>query len=936
MANFTLTITEWNKDKGFGFGSHQGQRFFVHTTAIEPRQKRGADLTKLQVVVTATKQGQKGLAVETAYTLPEWEGKEARRIEAERQRAAMNAEHEAKTAVANTWWEQNRQLAVDRALVLIKPLKYFSPITEEIEGQGVRFNANTVFAKLQNEVSVTTPPVARYSFSVRVDAGGSFSESVSYEDERQGWQWVKASAESTSDWKGGEAKCEVTFEFVDAYMSKFKLMLPVTVHEPVFDGLKGMQLLEVHCPNGQVLTRTLELTHHGKSQAWGGFSKDSVLEKSKAAEKAVVKAAVDMEAPTCELVHVVYEWIEREEPLTKRGEVWSKYPAGGIKRSERIASLAFMFKSELFSNEKYNFHLSIMIGEDLNFAEVERRVRDYLIASLSNANINRHELTLPLVEKLFGMVMDTIPKYSEEDEVIFVDQDDWSNAEKAKQANPGQVVVGKDKYARLRYVLPKEVADCIGVEGELKQGMKVFWRGSKPTLEELFKKEFFEQTELRFVHPYFPGGTRFEARLEPGKDGYIATAIIPAQVWKNVLKGGTQERQMVGSTMAAYTFPVKFPAGVFPEGELYGNVTLEVVEANRDWKDHYVVVLPDKLPAEAWQPASLRGQREQIALELWEEYKRVRRGIFPDGLGRCYISSQFGLNANQVWLTGNLHTMAKTHGVDVAKYVDPAADLFGRDYTIKAEVKELATEDYEVHGDKFGTKKEFWCISQSGDLVAPNRRNSNGKQTDYFWEKAPANCLVISRHENGGYGYRLSVTFEVHNLPESISTAQHEVVENLLVQAEKWGYFVGPTCRWDLSKVGIVTFTTERTFGREDLKEFTDAIFKGSVNPAEYAISSERIQADPRISKRGGVVHTVYPTKATLVTPTPMSVISSATAESMPFEVTDIKGAWYKCRHCGRADNLKGKQREAFKNGEEVKVVCGDERCKAPGTVKKP
>lgn len=83
----TVTITQWNAEQGYGFVFVDGQRVFVHTTAINPEQKRRADLRGMRLVVKREdiKQGDKGLKAMDAFTEEEFNRQETGRREKERQ-----------------------------------------------------------------------------------------------------------------------------------------------------------------------------------------------------------------------------------------------------------------------------------------------------------------------------------------------------------------------------------------------------------------------------------------------------------------------------------------------------------------------------------------------------------------------------------------------------------------------------------------------------------------------------------------------------------------------------------------------------------------------------------------------------------------------------------------------------------------------------------
>lgn len=81
-------ITNWNSKGGFGFVNMDGKRVFVHVTAIQPRQERGADLNGVEIVVQKTEKNNKGFSVVSAITVAEFEKQEKGKKEEEEKLAA--------------------------------------------------------------------------------------------------------------------------------------------------------------------------------------------------------------------------------------------------------------------------------------------------------------------------------------------------------------------------------------------------------------------------------------------------------------------------------------------------------------------------------------------------------------------------------------------------------------------------------------------------------------------------------------------------------------------------------------------------------------------------------------------------------------------------------------------------------------------------------
>ena len=74
--NKRCLVTTWFPDKGYGFVALDGQRVFIHASAICHAPRRGTDITGQTLVVSATVFGPKGLSVSRAVTLEEHEKEE--------------------------------------------------------------------------------------------------------------------------------------------------------------------------------------------------------------------------------------------------------------------------------------------------------------------------------------------------------------------------------------------------------------------------------------------------------------------------------------------------------------------------------------------------------------------------------------------------------------------------------------------------------------------------------------------------------------------------------------------------------------------------------------------------------------------------------------------------------------------------------------------
>ena len=80
-------VTRWFPDKGYGFVTLDGQRVFIHASAISPAPWRGTDLTGQTLVVCSTEVGSKGTNVSRATTLEEHDKEIARRADEARRKA---------------------------------------------------------------------------------------------------------------------------------------------------------------------------------------------------------------------------------------------------------------------------------------------------------------------------------------------------------------------------------------------------------------------------------------------------------------------------------------------------------------------------------------------------------------------------------------------------------------------------------------------------------------------------------------------------------------------------------------------------------------------------------------------------------------------------------------------------------------------------------
>lgn len=98
----TTTITNWNVEKGFGFVRlANGQRAFIHVSAIEPSQGRRANLDGVKIVVEETTSDSKGTRVVRALTEEEFIRREQRRAVEEKAAAERAVELQKRQAREN-------------------------------------------------------------------------------------------------------------------------------------------------------------------------------------------------------------------------------------------------------------------------------------------------------------------------------------------------------------------------------------------------------------------------------------------------------------------------------------------------------------------------------------------------------------------------------------------------------------------------------------------------------------------------------------------------------------------------------------------------------------------------------------------------------------------------------------------------------------------
>lgn len=120
------------------------------------------------------------------------------------------------------------------------------------------------------------------------------------------------------------------------------------------------------------------------------------------------------------------------------------------------------------------------------------------------------------------------------------------------------------------------------------------------------------------------------------------------------------------------------------------------------------------------------------------------------------------------------------------------------------------------------TTTEAWVVLPDGSIMEPlEKEGTDGRRSRicaYSYGDLSTSALVIS-HEYDDYGYRNSERWEVHlrpSLATGLTAMQAETVKRL--EEETRHYFTGRGTGWNLSRVGVVSFTTayHRDFeGRE-------------------------------------------------------------------------------------------------------------------------
>lgn len=151
--SYSVTITDWNAARGFGFVVIEGRRAFVHANVIHPPQRRGNDLNGLRLIIknNSVQNGPKGLTVLDAST--EEEHKRETQENIERDRKISEAHGAVRLAVAHLdgGWQLGGQKNVEKGLgigwLLRAPDDVEVPVSDAAE---VQWQVDSYRARLQS------------------------------------------------------------------------------------------------------------------------------------------------------------------------------------------------------------------------------------------------------------------------------------------------------------------------------------------------------------------------------------------------------------------------------------------------------------------------------------------------------------------------------------------------------------------------------------------------------------------------------------------------------------------------------------------------------------------------------------------------------------------------------------------------------------------
>ncbi len=789
------------------------------------------------------------------------------RARQEQERLSQQAEQEAKEAPAKAWWGKNGTFIEAHVTTRLKQLTIGSTPTIEVDGHEVTFVTQTLLGELLNQPSTEVAPQIQYSWGCEVYVEGfetRFHSHVKHEEVRQGWGLVKPG--ELRRWDEKNFTVSVEFQILNTHSAKFTLTCPVVPQAPELRGDHVFQSLIVQLPNGEVLAQENNLTRHAFKGLWGDFDAEKLKLQGIDQEVKKLEAIINLETPKCELSMVGVTRYESSGALVVKGDVWhTGPPAQSVPYRVQVTALLFNFSTPTFSKSEKGIgvdDLKVEVNQKFDREQIRKKIESYVTGKIQNAGFQVNEYSQKLIDSLVEACIKAMPRVVIESQVLVVEEDPFQhNQTRAEQAYPGMGICPNGHDGKLRKVLLPEVAEFLGVKGELLENIPVQWGLGRVGMGSLLSLENFTDQRLVFASPLHPIGARFKAQVKTQNGKASATTVFSANVMRDVTRyttgGPVTEPVIVGTKNAEHTFAVSLPAGF--KGDLNGEYEIEVCDTHqrRGTECVYMVILPEV-----------------------------------------------------------------------------AADQ--DDYSV--------TESFVVGIETSGSRsfEQVWVISPKGKFIPHSRAEARGgrrgrpaDRTRYHWDSAPAGCLVLTRRQSN-YGYTHSVEFVVVRKPGIISKEQLSAVEVILQNTTNWKYFVGSQVRWDLSKVGSVTFTTEREAGRDDLEDFIRQISTAPVNPFDYEIKREAIPPDSELRSPAGVRFTVYPLKAgNQIPPTELSApVGEAETEGVKFELMPSSPGWLRCS-CGRAEMYwKKAEWKALEPESKHTVTC--KGCRGVGEIQKP
>lgn len=398
-------IIDWNAQRGFGFVKMDGKRIFVHATAIQPRQERGADLNGLEIIVQETERNDKGFSVVSALTVAEFEKQEREKKEEEEKLAA------------------DKQKLSELLPELREKIKEKLPLYDSTYLEGA------IIRDLKGEANVLSfnekdGAVIDFTQTLLVCVGKA-TETISLAWRSEGWKDVSLNSNSWVYQPKKETKT-MEVEMGICFKGFIKAEFPAIASTPYIEKNAVIQNFTAVTPIG-VATKKISLysnpsygTEHPET-LWGEYDISSLI--AEVDMKVLTEAGIlGDKIPRVRFVVEDFK-VEHDTTFEYESDDSRGTRIGGSRWTTRHGGVRVDIESPFLAKEGYvgiAFQLKMDSGLTRQVI-IEDHIRKKIEDSIKWKNLKGYDAQ-EFGEKLFSQIMSQIPQFSKEEDLWIIDE----------------------------------------------------------------------------------------------------------------------------------------------------------------------------------------------------------------------------------------------------------------------------------------------------------------------------------------------------------------------------------------------------------------------------------------------------------------------------------------------------------------------------------